>query len=301
MNFYLGIDTSNYTTSLAVANEDGIVENIKIPLNVKEGERGLRQSDALFSHTVNLPLAFEKLGKYRYTAIGYSSKPRDVEGSYMPCFLAGVSAAFAISKTLDIPKYEFSHQAGHIRAALYGSKREDLIGKEFLAFHVSGGTTELLHINNGKTELAGGTKDINAGQLIDRTGVLLGMKFPCGPELERTARVPCEKPKICVNGLQCNLSGAENKVKRFIEKGFDNGSIAAYVIEFVKLSLDKMTENAQKEFGALPVVFAGGVMSNKTIKAYMEDKYGADFAEPQYSADNAAGTALLCRDIHENR
>jgi len=298
VKYYLGIDTSNYTTSLAVADETGIVENIKIPLSVKEGERGLRQSDALFQHNVNLPIAFERLGDYSFEALGYSLRPRDVEGSYMPCFLAGTLAGIAAAKTAGIKSYAFSHQAGHIRAALYSSGRENLIGSEFIAFHVSGGTTELLHVKNDTISKIGGTEDINAGQLIDRSGVLMGMTFPCGAEMERLAGEAFERPKVCVRGLVCNLSGAENKVKEFIEKGADRESVSAYVIDFVKLSLDALCENALKEYGKLPLIFAGGVMSNGIIKAYMKEKYGADFAEPQFSADNAAGTALLCRDAH---
>jgi len=304
--YFLGFDTSNYTTSAAVADSAGnIVLNLKLPLRVEAGERGLRQSDALFQHVVNLPQLTEKLRGYKFAAVGYSASPRDEEGSYMPCFLAGTSAAYTAAAAADAKLYKFSHQTGHIRAALYSAGAEHLLGSEFLAFHVSGGTTELLRCGEDLSiEKIGETEDLNAGQLVDRAGVLLGMKFPCGPALEILAgdAVPAEKPKICVRELNCNLSGAENKVRKYIDEKIEAEKIASYVIEFIKLTLNKMTANALNLYPERKILFAGGVMSNKRIKNYFYDKYGAYFAEPQFSSDNAAGTALLCRDkfIAEN-
>ena len=156
MGVFLGIDTSNYTTSVAVVKDGKVLESLKLPVKVKENERGIRQSDALFCHTVNLPELFKKLDHYDLCAVGVSSTPRDVEGSYMPCFLAGVSVAQAISATNGVELYKFSHQRGHIVAALYSCDRLDLINKEFVAFHVSGGTTEILYVHGDKIDLVGG-------------------------------------------------------------------------------------------------------------------------------------------------
>lgn len=298
--YFLGIDTSNYTTSAAVADESGtIIVNLKLPLTIRSGDRGLRQSDALFQHTVNIPELVGKLRGYSYVAVGYSGTPRDEEGSYMPCFLAGTAAAHSAAAAAGAELYKFSHQTGHVRAALYSAGTEELIGREFIAFHVSGGTTELLKCSEGLTiEKIGETEDLNAGQLIDRAGVMLGLDFPCGPALERLAAdaVPAEKPRICVRGLYCNLSGAENKVRSFIDEGKNRSEIASYVIEFIKLTLETMTDNVLAQYPDRNLLFAGGVMSNKRINKYFSEKYGAYFAEPQFSSDNAAGIALLCRD-----
>ena len=95
----LGIDTSNYATSLAVfdTNAGEVVCDCKKFLPVKAGQLGLRQSDALFHHTAALPDLLAELGTKadltQIGAVGVSAKPRPVEGSYMPCFLAGVNAA----------------------------------------------------------------------------------------------------------------------------------------------------------------------------------------------------------------
>jgi hypothetical protein len=190
----IGIDTSNYTTSCAVCSLDGVIlENYKELLPVKIGENGLRQSDAVFAHVKNFQIISKKIkekhAEYEIVAIGYSSYPRDVAGSYMPCFLVGCSVAEMISALYNIPSFSFSHQAGHIQAALYSSKLE--AEGEFVAFHVSGGTTEILLVTPNKTSfnvsILGGSVDLHAGQAIDRIGVKMGLKFPCGKEIERLA------------------------------------------------------------------------------------------------------------------
>ena len=188
----LGIDTSNYTTSAAVLDGEALTQQKQL-LEVRPGERGLRQSDALFQHTRNLPLLFDKLPPMdEVTAVGVSTRPRNVEGSYMPCFLAGISAATAAAKAAGCPLYTTSHQVGHILAALYGAGALEMIRASFVAFHVSGGTTEALLVEPHKEELisarcVAASSDLKAGQLIDRTGVRLGLQFPCGPALEQLA------------------------------------------------------------------------------------------------------------------
>ncbi len=296
---FLGIDTSNYTTSMAIADENHVIANEKITLAVPKDTKGLRQNDAVFAHIKNLPILCEHLGRLIPGAIGYSAYPRDIECSYMPCFIAGSSFARSLAQLYGIKAYPFSHQAGHIMAAIYSAKAEKIIKAPFLAFHVSGGTTELLLVKGGNITLAGKTLDINAGQVIDRTGLKLGLQFPCGPAFEKLAENTSPvKPKICVRGLDCNFSGVENKIDEMIAAGYQPSEIAAYTIEFIKMSVDSMTENALRYFGQMPVIYAGGVMSNNKIRDYIQKKYGAYFAEPDYSCDNAAGIALLCRNMY---
>ena len=290
----LGIDTSNYTTSLALVRDGEVVANLKKLLDVGKGERGIRQSDAVFQHTKNLPLLYEQLGNVKIDAIGVSARPRDVEGSYMPCFLAGIASAKAASTVAAVNCYEFSHQAGHVMAALYSCGHTELADKRFIAFHVSGGTTEMLLVDGMRIERIGGTLDLNAGQLIDRIGVRLGFSFPCGREMEAAVEsldgAGCSS---CVRGLDCHLSGLENQAEQLISSGTEGSLVAAFVIKSVMRTIDKLTENAIKVYGDLPLVFAGGVMSNRFVKDHISKKYGAFFAEPEFSCDNAAGCALL--------
>ena len=302
--FFLGIDTSNYTTSAALVKDGEVILNVKRPVQVKEGEHGIRQSDAVFSHVKSLPDVLAEIGAQELTAVGVSTRPRDVEGSYMPCFLAGKAAAVGIASLGGLPLYEVSHQWGHLMAALYGADRTDLFGQDFLAFHVSGGTTELLRVRGQEVEKVGGTLDLNAGQVIDRIGVKMGVPFPAGKGLEEIAlsfsETDCHSR---VQGLTCNLSGLENKADALLSAGESRERVAAYVLKSVCRTLEKLTENAFAEFGKQPVLYAGGVMSNSLIKEALTRKFRthAHFAPPVYSADNAAGVALLAQRMHRER
>jgi len=301
--FFLGIDTSNYTTSIAVVSEGKVLKNIRKILNVEAGERGLRQSDAVFAHVKNIPELVKEIGEVCVTAVGCSATPRDVEGSYMPCFCVGKTVAASIAGVNGVPLYEFSHQRGHLSAALYSCGRMDLLNDDFLAFHVSGGTTELLHCRGGVITKIGGTLDISAGKLVDRVGVLLGLGFPCGAELEKLAEKVEKLPKvkISVSGTDCNLSGAENIAANMKNAGASAEDIAAYVISTVDAVITKMTENALVLYPGRPVLYAGGVMSNKIIRSHLENKFNGLFASPEYSCDNASGVALLTEAEWEKR
>lgn len=303
----LGIDTSNYTTSVALMYDDGeLIANIKRPLPVGDGERGLRQSEAVFAHIKNMPSAMqearEHLGGRSPSVVGVSTRPRNVDGSYMPCFLSGVAVAEGISASLGVPLYSFSHQCGHVMAALYSSRSEELIADKFAAFHVSGGTTELLIVKGAEcgfdAQLVGGTKDLNAGQIIDRIGVFLGMPFPAGPHLERAAleykgKIPSKK--VSVTGTYANLSGLENMARKMYEDTSDVAMTAAFVFDYIGNAILKMCEGLLEEYGEMPFVFAGGVMCNSIIKAKLSARLDARFAEPMMSADNAVGIAELTR------
>ena len=310
---FVGIDTSNYTTSVALCDSDGkVVLNLKRLLPVAEGERGLRQSDALFAHSKNLPLIMDELKDFldanypnrEIVAVGYSATPRDVEGSYMPCFLAGVASASSISAVTGCHSYKFSHQAGHITAALYSAQRLDLLegDKPFAAFHVSGGTTDILLVKpdgDGFTvEQIGGSADINAGQAIDRTGVLMGLKFPCGREMEElslSSAYEKSKTRISVKGLECNLSGLENLAAKLYRECGDKGRVSAYCFDFIGDTLASLTENLRAEYENIPMIYAGGVMSNGRIKERLSVFDNVYFSAPEFSSDNAAGVALLGR------
>lgn len=297
----VGIDTSNYTTSCAICSLEGkIIENFKILLPVKNGENGLRQSDAVFAHVKNFQnianLIKEKHANYDIVAVGYSAYPRDVKGSYMPCFLVGQSICEMLSSFYNIPIFKFSHQLGHIRAALYSSEFDC---DDFIAFHISGGTTEIVNVHNHDGEyqidIIGGANDLHAGQAIDRIGVKMGLSFPCGREIEKLAltnKRSFPKPKISVCEYFCNLSGLENLATKIYQETDDKCLTAAYILDFIGLTLEKLVINLRKDMN-LPIIFAGGVMSNQIIKNRLFKFDNVYFAEPQFSSDNAAGISLL--------
>lgn len=307
--FTLGIDTSNYTTSVAIYNGEKIVKNCKKLLPVKDGERGLRQSDAVFHHTNQLADVFdEALDGFneKIDAIAVSSRPRDIEGSYMPCFTVGVNSARILAKALGVPLYMVSHQAGHITAALYSADKLELMDKKFIAFHISGGTTEALLVQQGtekpfNIEIIAKTLDLNAGQLVDRIGVMLGLHFPCGMELEKLALQYSGSvtAKVALKGADCCLSGIENICMKMLADGADKEKVAFACLMNIQRTLDKMTEVLIEQYGNLPLIYAGGVMSNSIIRKHFEEKYGAFFAEPKFSSDNASGVAILANILHK--
>lgn len=308
---YVGFDTSNYTTSAAVCTADGrVIANFRTLLTVEDGARGLRQSDAVFAHVKNLPFTCERLREaireIEVVAVGYSARPRSVEGSYMPCFLSGKVAAESFAAALDLPVYTFSHQDGHIMAAAYSSGAADaLLNAPFGAFHVSGGTTEMVLATPNETgfsvELLGESADLHAGQAIDRVGVMMGLHFPCGRELEALAAQnvkPVPKPKISVKNGVCHLSGLENLAKKLWDETKDASLVSAYVLQFCGATLKKMTEWMDETHPDLPIVYGGGVMSNRYLQGVLSQRKNTYFAAPEFSADNAAGIALLTRRAH---
>ena len=235
-------------------------------------------------------------------AIGVSRRPRNIDGSYMPCFLAGVSAAESASAVSGAPLYGFSHQCGHIMAAVLSSGKESVLGREFAAFHISGGTTELVKVravdSGFETQLFGGTADVNAGQIIDRIGVLMGLRFPAGPHLEELAlenkkKIP--KRPISSNGMKINLSGLENMAAKLYRETDDKALVSAFVLDFIGRSIIAMSDSYESEFGKTTFVYAGGVMCNSIIRKMLSERFDAIFAEPSLSSDNAVGIAELAR------
>ena len=297
----IGIDTSNYTTSIAYFDgETGV--NCSRLLPVKPGELGLRQSDAVFAHTKSLPelsgrlFSNSEVGKI--TAVGVSTRPRAVEGSYMPCFMVGYSHAKLLSDALGVPLIEVSHQQGHVAASLWSAGHLELMDEPHLAWHLSGGTTELLLVEpeglNVKCTKIGGTTDISAGQLIDRTGVMLDMPFPAGKHIDALSREATMKEtfKVKCPGMEFSLSGVQNKVQQFHQKIGVPAETAAFALRCVAGAVYQATKNALKEYPGLKVVFSGGVASNSMLREVIAP-LDPIFCAPQYSTDNAMGVAVL--------
>lgn len=302
MSLVIGIDTSNYTTSVSAFDGENMIYRKKL-LPVKEGEKGIRQSDAVFHHTVQLPELLSDLCSEissDISAVGVSVKPSNQEGSYMPCFLTGISVAKSLSSALKIPLYEFSHQDGHIAASLYSSGQTNLIDEKFLAFHISGGTSQGVLVTPNKdyfnTQVLCDSLDLKAGQAIDRIGIMLGLNFPCGPELEKLSlqsNKSFDDIKVFHRDASFSLSGVENKCKKMLENEESPCDIALYCIKYIESALSDTCDSLLKHYGNIPVVFSGGVMSNSIIRNDFEKKYGAFFAEPVFSSDNACGIAYL--------
>ena len=311
----LGVDTSNYTTSLALCSNNTIIAQTRRLLPVDEGKCGLRQSEALFAHTKALPILakelFESVGQeFKICAVGYSGYPRDVQGSYMPCFLAGQSFASAVAYSGNVPLYCFSHQAGHIRAALHNKDNLEIMGKDIISFHISGGTSEIVYVSKSNNrqvpfdiKILGGSDDLNAGQAIDRIGVKLGFDFPCGIELDKLSMQSNKhfKPKACVRGFEMSFSGLQNKCEKMLEQSEQPSDVARFLFSYISCSIIKVCQNIRQSFPDVPILFAGGVMSNTLIRNTLFELDNVYFALPELSRDNACGIALMANEMYQNQ
>ena len=323
-DLYLGIDTSNYRTSVAVIDSDGNIAAQKaVLLDVPEGKRGLRQSDAFFMHSNRLPEYIEDIFRTvepaRIKAIGVSERPRRVEGSYMPCFLAGVNAAREIAAVLKVSAYSFSHQEGHAAAVMeYGGKKP---ASRTLFFHLSGGTTEALLCSPDESgysmEIVGGTRDISVGQLLDRFGVAMGMPFPSGRYLDDIAYEVLEKadfdikrikktgviPKLRPAEGYFNLSGAETRLMRYAENqsGISASDVTAELFAAICELLIQNARYLKEKHYAQIIYMAGGAASSRTFREIAKKSGHEDirFGAPELSGDNAVGTALLAKRKNE--
>lgn len=293
----LGIDTSNYKTSVAVTDRNGnIICDFRQLLQVKSGNKGLRQSEAFFQHIKVLPDLIEKamsLDEFKkIAAVSVSTKPRPLDDSYMPVFKAGESIGKSIAASLGVKLFSFSHQEGHIEAVKYYSTLKN--ETKFLCFHLSGGTCELLKIENEKIEIIGGSKDISFGQLLDRIGVGLGLDFPAGEELDKLAFSSQQSniiKKIELQGLYFNLSGVETKSLRNLE----TEGLVPEIFEKISDLLVRLSLKAIEETSTQNIIFTGGVAESLFIRdRIMKNVHGTiEFGPRDLSSDNAVGISLL--------
>jgi len=296
--FTLGIDTSNYATSVAVVDNINhkVVYHEKRFLPVEQGKIGLRQQQAVFEHIRNLTDIFAEFKAEGIGAVGVSAKPKNEENSYMPCFLTGKMCAQAIASSLSVPLIETSHQTGHLMSALFDINKEELFNENILMLHVSGGTTDIMLAKDGQViNTLGSSLDLFAGQAVDRLGVRLGFPFPAGQYVSQLAEKCDDKinVKVSVKDCNCNLSGLENQCDKLLKEGYSKEYVCKYCLTFIAQTLIKMIANARKEFGKLPVVFAGGVMSSSVIKSIVTAGIpDAMFVQPMFSRDNAIGVAV---------
>lgn len=308
--YYIGIDTSSYTTSLAVLDDkDRIILNSREILKIKDGQRGLRQQEAVFQHVNNLPDLIgdmiKKIDISKIEVISCSSKPRNKENSYMPVFVVGKGQAFVLSKTIGCSYKEFSHQEGHIASVLLDNK--SIVNNQFLSLHISGGTTELLLVDNKKQnseiEIIGGTLDLNIGQLIDRIGVEAGLKFPCGKKMDEIA----QKGSILdftilikiKDNTWFNLSGIENHFKKLIRSElYKIEDIFATLFHIISLFLYKVIVNSSIKYNLNNIVITGGVAANSILREYLtmeliKENIILYFPSIDLCTDNAVGIAYM--------
>ena len=174
-------------------------------------------------------------------------------------------------------------------------------------WYISGGTTELLLSEAGALRLIGGSKDLHAGQMLDRIGVSMGMRFPAGAELEKAALCcPEETTALLPVSMEagdcyCHLSGAETKCQQLLQSGgFSNERIAAEAFDFLARTIARMLAAGCKQYDVSQALIVGGVASSSLLReklsarlAKLDCSAELRFGKPEYSSDNAAGIARL--------
>lgn len=307
-DYILGIDTSAYTTSIAIIQQDNneILVNKRMLLTVPMGQKGLRQQDAVFQHIKNFQELYSEIhiDFKNIRIVSVSSKPRNVEGSYMPVFTVGQNYGKIIAKTLNCNYIEYSHQENHIAASLLDNYKE--ISNNILAVHISGGTTEFLQVSKSykgyDAIIVGGSKDITFGQLIDRIGTLLEFQFPCGLHMENYLNdnnniVEIKTPKISGNSY-LNLSGMENYYSNlYLSKKFNKESIINSLFEYIAKCIIHIINEIKYNSTIETIIIAGGVASNSLIRKRILNKlnnqFNIIFPTKEFATDNAVGTAFL--------
>ena len=304
----IGLDTSNYRTSVAAVSADGeILFNDRELLPVAAGMRGLRQSDAVFAHLKRFGEIgghlFPEGGEYRVAAVAASAAPRDGEDSYMPVFQVGTSFGRMLAAMLEVPFFGTTHQRGHLAAAAMDTRLEK--AEDMLALHLSGGTTDLLEVHEDRISQIGGSLDLHAGQLVDRAGVAMGLLFPAGPAMEELAREGSGEGMLGCSmsdgDLFCHFSGAESQVQRWVREGtIPREQIAREIYDLLARTISRMLCAGAEKTGFRKALVTGGVASSELFRRLLlqrsERKRGAPkivFGQPEMSGDNAVGVALI--------
>lgn len=303
MKYYLGIDTSNYTTSMAVVDENNqIKSDLRRILEVKQGERGLRQSEAFFQHCNSFPQMFSRLSTEvdvkDLAAVAVSTQPRYIDKSYMPVFRAGYNYAQVLSMTLDIPLIKCSHQEGHIYSGMVPLG----LTPPFLAVHLSGGTTDLLDIRESDAyrlniNTIASSSDLHCGQFVDRLGVHMGLSFPAGKELDYLSLSATKElviPSFVKDGKP-SFSGPLTAAIKLVDAGENKEDVALALFKCIAKTVEKMLKYGVDLTGLNNIMLVGGVASNTFIRETLNKKFKGKifFAPAGLSADNAVGIAFM--------
>ena len=227
--------------------------------------------------------------------------------------LVGVNAAKGLALGRNLPLVGVNHLEAHIYAHWLEVEGDDAAtspqareGKELefplLAVIVSGGHTELIMVrDHGHYEYLGGTLDDAAGEAFDKVGRLLGLPYPGGPAIEKTAREGNPEafkfPRAWLgDSYDFSFSGLKTAVLRVVEKYSDPpqgrrlADLAASFQAAVVDVLSAKAAQAAEEFGATAVLLCGGVSANRSLRAMAAERaeVPVHHTPPILCTDNAA-------------
>lgn len=324
--YILGIESSCDDTAAAVLINDKILSNVVANQSIHEEYGGVVPELASRAHQQNIvpvvdrALKKAKINKEQLNAIAFTRGP-----GLMGSLLVGTSFAKSLSFGLGIPLIEVNHMQAHILAHFIEEDNYPKPPFPFLALTISGGHTQIVRVESYfNMKVIGETIDDAVGEAFDKSGKILGLGYPAGPEIDKRAKLgnpkafKFTKPKV--GGLNFSFSGlktailyfiqAETKKNpQFVEQNI-NDICASIQYTIIGILIDKL-KMASKQTGINHIAIGGGVSANSGIRSAMklgDKKFGWKTYIPkfEYTTDNAAMIAIvgyfkyLEKDFSEN-
>ncbi len=311
--YILGIESSCDDTAASVIHNGRILSNVVATQKIHEEYGGVVPELASRAHQQNIvPVvhqAIEKAGitKEQLNAIAFTRGP-----GLMGSLLVGTSFSKSLAYGLNIPLIDVNHMQGHILAHFIEEDGFEKPPFPFLAMTISGGHTQIVKVDNHfDMTVIGQTIDDAVGEAFDKSGKILGLGYPAGPEIDKRAALgnpkafPFTKPRV--GGLNFSFSGFKTAVLYFIQREVKanpdfieenlNDICASIQYTIIGILIDKL-KLATKETGIMHIAIGGGVSANSGIRQALKDgqqKFGWTTYIPkfEFTTDNAAMIAIV--------
>ena len=311
--YILGIESSCDDTAAAVLRNGKILSNVVANQSIHESYGGVVPELASRAHQQNIvPVVDQALQKAGISSNDLNAVAFTQGPGLMGSLLVGTSFAKSLAYGLDIPLIDVNHMQAHILAHFIeknGYKRPYF---PFIAMTISGGHTQIVLVEDYfKMTVIGETIDDAVGEAFDKSGKILGLGYPAGPEIDKRAKLgnpiafKFTKPKV--KGLNFSFSGLKTAIlyfiqkqvienPRFIEENI-NDICASIQYTIINILMDKL-KLAVLETGVSHIVIGGGVSANSGIRNALkeaESKYGWSTYLPafEFTTDNAAMIAIV--------
>lgn len=311
--YILGIESSCDDTSAAILCNDKILSNVVANQKIHAAYGGVVPELASRAHQQNIvPVvhqAIEKAGisKKQLSAVAFTRGP-----GLMGSLLVGTSFAKSLAFGLNIPLIDVNHMQAHILAHFISEENHKKPPFPFLAMTISGGHTQIVKVSNHfEMEVLGETIDDAVGEAYDKSGKVLGLGYPAGPEIDKLAQLGNPKAfrftKPKVDGLNFSFSGLKTAILYFVQRETKtnpnfvkdnlNDICASIQYSIIGILMDKL-KLAAKQTGIKHIAIGGGVSANTGIRKALEDaehKIGWTTYIPkfEYTTDNAAMIAIV--------
>ncbi|WP_298345982.1 tRNA (adenosine(37)-N6)-threonylcarbamoyltransferase complex transferase subunit TsaD [uncultured Algibacter sp.] len=311
--YILGIESSCDDTAASIIHNGRILSNVVASQKIHEAYGGVVPELASRAHQQNIvPVvhqAIEKAGinKSQLKAIAFTKGP-----GLMGSLLVGTSFAKSLAYGLNIPLIDVNHMQGHILAHFIDEDGFEKPPFPFLAMTISGGHTQIVKVDNYfEMTVIGETIDDAVGEAFDKSGKILGLGYPAGPEIDKRAALgnpkafQFTKPKV--DGLNFSFSGFKTAVLYFIQREVKanpnfieenlNDICASIQYTIIGILIDKL-KLATKQTGINHIAIGGGVSANSGIRQALKDgeqKFGWITYIPkfEFTTDNAAMIAIV--------